>query len=50
MNKIKFNQPIYLIFLLFYISLIFGFIVGEDALGGAEHDYVKIFKSVVFLT
>ena len=50
MNKIKFNQPIYLIFLLFYISLIFGFIVGEDALGGAEHDYVKIFKRIKIIS
>ena len=42
-KKIKINL---IIFFFLYLSLLFGFVVGEDSLGGAKIDFEKILKKV----
>lgn len=42
MQKINFNNSsfrIFLIFFLFYLSILFGFYLNEDSLGGAQNDF-----------
>ena len=36
----------YLIFILFYASVVISFFFGEDSLGGAEHDYMYHLKFI----
>ena len=46
------NKIYYLVFLFFYSTLVFGFFLNEDSIGGAKHDYYYHLKfinlSIVF--
>ena len=45
MNKF-FDKNYYLIFFLFYLTIVVGFYFNEDSLGGAKHDYIYHLKFV----
>ena len=40
------NKNYYLIFFLFYLTIIGGFYFNEDSLGGAKHDYIYHLKFI----
>ena len=46
MAKIKNININYIIFFFLYLSILFGFIIGEDALGGAKIDFEKHLKKI----
>ena len=51
----KINKIYYLVFLFFYSTLVFGFFLNEDSIGGAKHDYyyhlkfINLFKENSFV-
>ena len=37
----------FILLLFLYLSIIFGFVIGEDLNGGAAHDYLHAYKPII---